>query len=404
MTLVEVHVINKNHKYWDELDNLCFLSKNLYNSTLYRVRQHYFETETYLNYNKVNKEFTDSGQKDYIALPRKVSKWTQKLVEQDFKSFFKLLKKKSSGSYSKKVSLPKYADSIKGRKALHYEKGALSFVKKGYIRLSQTNIFIKTDLDKKDVSYVKISHCGSIIKILVGYKVECKESKPNGNYASIDLGINNLATVSSNVFEPFIINGKPLKSINQYANKKKAYYQSKLPKGKFSSKKLENIIVKRNNKINDYMHKSSTYIVNQLISNEVSTLVIGYNKDWKQDTNIGNVNNQNFVQIPFYKFKKMLEYKCQLQGITVAEQEESYTSKCSFLDNEEIKKHTKYKGNRVNRGLFVSSNGSKINADLNGSLNILKKYLKKKVVWNNQIWLDLIEVCSKPNLKVINFE
>ena len=151
-------------------------------------------------------------------------------------------------------------------------------------------------------------------------------------------------------------------------------------------------------KINDYLHKSSRYIVNQLVSNDVTELVIGYNAGWKQDTKMKKVGNQRFQFIPFYKFICMLVYKCALAGIAVTTNEESYTSKCSFLDNEEVCKHAEYKGKRVKRGLFRASDGRLINADVNGALNILKKYVEKVVRNKEEILnsLDLIEVCSTP--------
>ena len=142
------------------------------------------------------------------------------------------------------------------------------------------------------------------------------------------------------------------------------------------------------NHLNDYLHKASRYIVNQLVSNNINTLVIGYNKGWKQDANIGKVNNQKFVQIPHLKFVEMLEYKCKLVGITVIRQQEAYTSKCSFMDNEQIKKHKEYVGKRVKRGLFKTRNGKLINADVNGSLNILKNAVGE--------FQYPIEVCSTP--------
>lgn len=398
---VEVHNISCNHKYYKECDRLCFLSKNLYNATLYAVRQHYFKTKEYLNYNQVNKEFTHQNQADYRALPAKVSKWVQKLVEQDFKSFFALLKKKQQGKYENPVKIPKYADKVKGRKKLHYEKGAISFVKEGYVKLSQTEIEIKTKLSKDSIRYVEIVPDLRGFKIIIGYQKECRKKEDNGKYASIDLGVNNLAAVTSNVIKPFIINGKPCKSINQYTNKKTAKLKSLLPQGKYSSKQIKKIFAKRNSKIRDYLHKASTYVVNQLVSSDINTLVIGYNKEWKQDIAMGKVKNQNFAEIPFYVFKEMLLYKCQLHGITLIEQEEAYTSKCSFLDQEMIGYHKEYKGKRVHRGLYKSSHGRCINADVNGSFNIMRKYLEKKVAWNNQIWLNLVEVCSMPNIQVI---
>ena len=202
------------------------------------------------------------------------------------------------------------------------------------------------------------------------------------------IGVNNLCAIGSNVLKPIIINGKPLKSINQYYNKKLAKLKSELKNEKKTSKRIKSLTNKRNNKVNDYLHKSSRLIVNYLVSNNINTLVIGKNKEWKQNAKIGKRNNQNFIQIPHTRFIEMLEYKCKLEGITVIVTEESYTSKCSFMDNEPIKKHTNYVGKRVKRGLFKSSKGILINADLNGSLNILKK-----VVGEFQY---PIEVCSTP--------
>ena len=221
------------------------------------------------------------------------------------------------------------------------------------------------------------------------YKVtDTPLKEDNKRYAAIDLGLNNLATVGSNVVKPFIINGKPLKSINQYWNKEKARLQSHLKGNKKTSKRIESITNKRNNKVKDYLHKSSRKIVNFLVSNNISTLIIGYNEEWKQNINLGRTNNQTFVNIPFYTFIQQLEYKCKLEGINFLITEESYTSKCSFLDNESVEKHESYLGKRIKRGLLRSAEGKLINADLNGSLNILKK-----VVGEFQY---PIEVCSTP--------
>jgi putative transposase len=392
MYLVDTYIIKANHKDYKELDHLCFLSKNLYNSTLYEVRQCYFKFGRFVSYYTINKLFIANSQVDYRALPARVSVQVQKLVDQDFKSYLALLRKKKNGTYSKPVKLPRYADKIDGRKQLHYDKWALSFKRKGYAKLSQTNIYIKLGRSREEVRYIDIVPRKGYIKILVGYQRECEPVMINNRYASIDLGVNNLALVSSNVFKPYIINGKPLKSINQYSNKLIAKYTSLLAtnNNKYSSKRLDRIRLKRENKINDYLHKASTYIVSHLVSNDVRTLIIGYNKEWKQDTNMGKSNNQNFVCIPFYKFKNMIEYKCKLLGIKVVEINESHTSKCSFLDGEEICHHEVYKGYRVKRGLYKSKFKDKeINADLNGSLNILRKYLTQQGIWNILIELDI---------------
>lgn len=411
MKLVQTQIIKNNHKDYVELDRLCFLSKNLYNATLYCVRQQFFKEKTYLNYATINAEFTHTNQADYRALPAKVSKQTQKLVEQDFLSFFALLKLKAKNKYDKPIRIPKYADKIKGRKPLLYTKDALSFKKKGFIYLSKTNIFIPTNFSREQIKFVRIVPQNQQIKIEIGYEKLEKESIKSNNYAAIDLGINNLATVSSNKIKPLIINGKPLKSINQFANKQVAKYKSLLPKGKYASKRIQNIFNKRENKIKDYFHKASAYIVNQLVSNNISTLIVGRNKGWKQDTDMSKKNNQNFVNIPFYKFQQILKYKCQLNGIKYNEIVESYTSKASFLDNDVIPNFDKnnnqqysFSGKRIKRGLYKTKNNKTINADLNGSLNILKKYLIEKVAWNENLFSDCVEVsCSKPTICRLSF-
>lgn len=205
--------------------------------------------------------------------------------------------------------------------------------------------------------------------------------------------------------KPQIINGKPLKSINQYYNKKKSKLQeiqSRQQGKKKSTNRMQAITLKRNHKIVDYLHKASRIIVNQLVSNDISVLIIGYNKGWKQDIMIGKQNNQNFVSIPFLKFIQMVTYKCVLAGIQVELQEESYTSKCSFVDKEEVKKHKQYQGKRIKRGLYQTKEGKFINADVNGSYNIMKKYFSKKGVWNEFMYSDCIEVCSTPAVLTVN--
>ena len=385
MKLVETHFITENNPYFKEIDNLCFLSKNLYNSALYEVRQEYIKEKKYINWYEVIHRFTKNKQQDYIKLPSKVSQHTIKKVHDNFMSFFSLLKKKNI-----KVKLPKYLDKIDGRFTITYTNQAISKkeLKNGYIVPSKTNIKIKTNCSYDSIQQVSFVRVNSLTyKVLVVYNKEHKEIKENnGRYASIDLGINNLATLSSNVIKPIIYNGKPLKSINQFYNKKKAYLQS--VSKKISSNKMIKLGRKRNNKINDYLHKTSRMIINHLVENNINTLVVGYNKNWKQEINIGKVNNQKFVMIPFYKFLHMLKYKCSLEGIIFLTNEESYTSKCSFLDNESIERHDNYLGKRIKRGLFESSNHRKINADLNGSLNILRKVIGD--------FKYPIEVCSTP--------
>ena len=223
----------------------------------------------------------------------------------------------------------------------------------------------------------------------VVYEIDDVKMKPdNKNYAAIDLGVSNLATATSNVIPSFIINGRPVKSINQYYNKKKAVLQSKLTNSK-TSKRIDRLGQKRHNKIRDYFHKSSSYIVNQLDSNHINTLIIGKNKGWKQDIKLGTENNQKKItSIPFNQFIQMLQYKCRLKGINVIIREESYTSKSSFLDRDPIPnlKDTNipnFSGTRIHRGLYRSKKGI-LNSDVNGSLNILRKEVGD-VIYNQPI-------------------
>jgi putative transposase len=208
--------------------------------------------------------------------------------------------------------------------------------------------------------------------------------------AGIDIGVNNLAALTSNKigFKPRLVNGRPLKANNQYYNKKKAALQSNLARidsrknprkpddtnGKrFSSHEIVRMGVQRERRIENYLHTASSRIVKWLVKEKIGVLVIGHNQDWKQESNMGDKSNQNFVSIPFHKFIAQLTYKARLNGIEVIQTEESYTSKCSFLDEEKLARHTEYAGRRVKRGLFRASDGRLINADLNGSYNVIRK-------------------------------
>ncbi len=385
MILVEKHNINKNHTFFKECDVLCFKSKNLYNQALYNVRQFYFENKQYLPFHK-NYHITKI-QESYSELPTKVSCQIIKLVDQNFKSFFALLK--LEGHIAK---IPKYLDK-QGRYVVKFPKQSLErreFKKSGKIKLSQTKILINTNIK----NYQNLKEVRIIPKIdyyVIEVVYEQKEKLNNNTtIASIDVGLNNLATVTfdNKNLNPFIINGRPLKSMNQYYNKKKAEYQSKLnhyinKKGEKvqcgKSNKIRILTNKRNNKINNYLHKASRLLVNQLVSNKVGVLIIGKNTGMKQDSNMGHVGNQNFVNVPIFKFLDVVAYKARLEGIKVIWQEESYTSKASFLNLDNIPiygddKTKHFSGYRFKRGLYKIRGVKKfINADVNGSYNILRK-------------------------------
>ena len=399
MLLVEKQIIRPSNPLYKELDHLCFLSKNLYNSTLYTIRQHYFKTKKYQSYFTTAKNFAKDDQVDYRALPAKVSNYTLQLVDQNMKSFFALVKKKQTNQYTKPVRLPKYLDKKTGRQVVHYHKSSLSLKKDGFVKLSKSNIEFKTSVPNSNIQYLKLVPCGNHIKALIGYYKTKKQVKATQQrIASIDIGQNNLMTVTSNVFHPVIYNGKPVKSVNQFYNKIKADEQSRLKKQNnvYWSKKLGRLTLWRENQIANYFHKVTHHFVNYCIANDIDTVIIGRNQQWKDSINLGKKVNQNFVLIPFGRLYDLLKYKLELHGIQYIETEESHTSKCSFIDKEEITHHDSYVGRRVKRGLFKSKDGYKYNADINGSLNILRKYMTKIGVYTDDLHDELARHMTNP--------
>ena len=403
IVLCERHLIKSTNPFYDECDKLTFLAKNLYNSTLYYQRDSFFNKD-FKNFYDVSKVFTHTNQKDYRALPAKVSKGVQMLVDKSFKSYFALVKKKQSNDYSRSVRIPKYLNKTSGRCVVPYTKDALSLKNEGFVKFSKTNIIIKTKLSRSDIKAARIVPKGNHFVIEILYKVTkkpLKSDKPK-RVAFIDPGLNNLMTVTSNCFNPILYNGRPLKAINQLSNKTIAELKSKLSEqGLRTSSLLQSVYAKRLRRLTDLTHKITTKLVNQLDSYNIDTVIFGHNIGQKQDINLGKATNQNFVQIPFTQLMKQLQYKCELRGIRFIVTEESYTSKCSFLDEEEIKKHSNYKGKRLKRGLFEISSGKLINADVNGSLNIGRKYLTKINMYTGQLHEDLVKFMVNPKVVTI---
>lgn len=403
MILCERHIIKKSHPFYGECDHLTFLAKNLYNATLYYQRDSFFNKD-FKNYYDINRLFVHTNQKDYRALPTKVSKQVQMLVDKSFKSYFALVKKKVNGDYSRSVRIPRYLGKTSGRCVVPYPKDALSLKNDGFVKLSKTNIVIKTKQSRKDIKAARIVPKGNHFVIEILYKATMKPLKSDKpkRVAFVDPGLNNLMTVTSNCFNPLIFNGKPLKSINQLSNKTIAELRSKLSeRGLRTSSLLQSIYSRRSRRLTDLLHKMTTQLVNQLDSYNIDTVIFGHNIGQKQDINLGKVTNQNFVQIPFTQLMKQLQYKCEVRGIRFIVTEESYTSKCSFLDEENICKHSSYQGKRLKRGLFETSSGKLINADVNGSLNIGRKYLTKLNLYTKQLHEDLIKFMVNPKVATI---
>ena len=382
MRLVEKHVIRQGSQEWKEIDDLSFKSKNLYNRANYEIRQYFFQTSQILSYNEMASRM--QKEESYCALPRKVSQQVLRFLDRNWKAWKEADKayKKNPSKFLGKPKLPKYKDQEKGRNLLVYTVQAISSkeLKKGWIKPSGTSLMISCN--KQEINEVRIVTRLNYYVIEVVYEQPIQQLVSGEAVAGVDVGLNNLAAVTSNQkgFKPFLINGRPVKAINHYYNKKKAEFQSRLKGNRKTSNRIQRLSTKRGFKIDDYLHKSSRFVVNHLVENNISTLIVGKNENWKQQINIGKVNNQNFTSVPHARFVEMLTYKAELVGIKVVITEESYTSVASFLDGDFIPvygsseaKTAKFSGRRVKRGLYKSKIGLKFNADVNGSYNIIRK-------------------------------
>jgi len=375
MQLVEQHIIHKGDSRYLAIDQAAFASKNLYNLSNYHMRQSFIHTGKYLGYAKVYHLLKQTDA--YKALPRKVSNAMLRLLDKNWKAFRKGLEAwyADPSKFLGRPKLPKYKDKTAGRNLLIYDIQALSKpgLKRGLVIPSQLGIEVQTK--QKHVKQVRIvpRHGHYVVEVI--YEQAPTPASVNPSLiAGIDIGLNNLATLTSNKpgFTPLLVNGHPLKSINQYYNKRKADLQAKLGTTG-TTNRMERLTNKRTRKINHYLHTHSHRIIEHLVEEGIGPLVIGKNVNWKQEANMGKRNNQQFVQIPHARFVEMLTYKAQLVGIKVILVEESHTSKCSFLDLESICHQECYVGKRVKRGLFRTSTGRRINADVNGSYNIIRK-------------------------------
>ncbi len=373
---VERHIVNMNQ----QLIDLSYASKNLYNCATFIMRQNFIKNHKIINYGIMDKIIKRDYPEIYKGLPAQSSQQTLRLVEKNWKSFFKSNQeyKKNPDKFKGRPKLPKYKDKEKGLNIVIFTnqqcklKGnQIHFPKKA--GLSELN----TTVD--NLQQVRIIPKYQHFVIEVVYKKEVSNEKlTHDNVLGIDLGLNNLATLVSNQpdVHPMLINGKPLKSINQYFNKKKAKLMSFIG-DKGTSHSIGRLSKKRHQKIDDYLHKASRNIIDYAVETNSGLIIVGENKHWKQEINIGKKNNQNFVSIPYDKFKAMIEYKAEEKGIDIIFTEESYTSKSSHLDNDPLPVYKKgeshiFTGKRVSRGLYRWSKGI-INADLNGAIGIIKK-------------------------------
>lgn len=393
---------NLSVKEYEYLREICHLSKNVYNESVYNIRQHYFAEKTYLRYEANYYQMKDS--KNYILLGSNISQQSMRAADQSFKSFFALMKKTKQGFYERwRVKLPGYLPKD-GFYSVVFAHAGRSSLKDGCFKVPvsrglkerykglKLNIKIPDYILGKKIHQIQIvpKHKGRYFEVrFIFDDVDANNHKDENNHnldptkaLSIDLGVNNFATCVTTDGDSFIIDGRKIKSQNQWYNKELSRLSSikDHQKIKGCTKKQYQITRKRNNQIKDFTYKASKYIVSYCLSHNVGNLVIGYNDGFQYKANLGKINNQQFVMIPYGQFKFRLEYLCKEVGINYVEQEESYTSKASFWDkdiiptwNPQNPKQGNFSGKRIHRGLYQTKSGKILNADVNGALNILRK-------------------------------
>ena len=382
------HLSKEDYK---NIKHLCHIAKNLTNQAIYNVRQYYFNEGEYLNYEKNYALLKTSN--SYKMLNANMAQQILKEVDSSFKSFFSLFKLAKKGKYAfKDCCLPKYLPKdgyttlVIGLVRLNGNKLILPYsnaYKKTHKCVEITIPPILIDKKVKEIRIIPKANA-RFFEIHYIYEAECIQRNLNiQNALALDLGINNLVTAVSNHGQSFIIDGKRLKSINQWFNKENARLQSIKDKQHFGKKPTnrQKVIARnRNNKVNDYMNKTARTIINYCIANDIGTLVVGYNETFQKNSNIGKANNQTFVNIPYGQLRFKLEYLCKLNDIVFVKQEESYTSKASFWDKDNIPIYNNdnprsyiFSGKRIYRGMYQCLNGKCFNADVNGALNILRK-------------------------------
>ena len=400
--------IKKSHIDYDYIRIQLIESKEVYNFANYVLRQLYFKNsnkhkyslefvneyprlkELFLQYIEENKQFTTlfykiicefSKLKGYSINLKIVQNIVDKL-KNDWTSYWALLKAKKDKTYNKKINIPAYKKKFN---LVEYNNQVMSKkkLKLGYIGTDKMKQGIKIAKKHQELNCkcfrIYEKHDKLVCELI--YEKDITKVEKTDKVASIDLGLENLFTIAFNYNKKGIsIKGTKLKAINQYFNKLKASLQSILPHKQYTSKLINQLMYKREEQLRNYIGYYTNQLIEILKKEKISKLIVGYNKNWKQNINIGKANNQNFVNIPFRKILDILRYKLEENGIECKEQEESYTSQSSYLDNDNIPTYHKgnsqaytFSGKRITRNLYQSKQGKIINADLNGALNILKK-------------------------------
>lgn len=399
MQLVEQHCINRDDPRYGIIDAAAFKSKNLYNAALYEMRQAFIYQGIHLSYQEMDKRL--QPHEAYKALPAKVAQHVLKQVADAWKAFreAKAAYEENPSKFTGRPKLPKYKHKTEGRNILMYTVQALSggqvskknkekgkgALQQGLIKPSGLSITVKTQ--QRAINQVRIIPRNGYYVIEVVYTNAPVQAQVDPSFCvAIDLGVTNLAAITSNRagFTPRLVNGRKLKSMKQWYNKRMKELKLCLPKEDRErvTKQMERITTKRNRQVNHYLHAASKASIDFLVQEGVGTISVGKNPFWKQEAGMGRRNNQNFVQIPHARFIDILTYKAELVGIQVEVQEESYTSKASFLDLDPIPTYKPndetaytFSGKRFGRRnrLYRAKDGKVICADVNGSYNILRK-------------------------------
>jgi putative transposase len=372
---------------------LCRQAKTVSNCANYLMRQSFLDGKliTWPAADKMLKQGLHQHPA-YDSIPNAMSQAIVKRLGNDWKGYFAAVAewKKSPRKFKARPKIPGYAKSSKTAlmpfQHLSCVDGYIKFPKKtGILPIKvncQTDQPLKAKGDAQVILEIRFVPHGSCYWLEVVYEKQVSGIQKSvlldkKKHLSLDLGINNLATLISDQpgFRPVLVNGKPVKSVNHLYNKDVAVLRSNSHGSMIEAKS-----VKRFCWINDHFHKVSHFVIQTCLELDIGTLVIGYNPGWKQGVNIGKANNQKFVSIPHAKLIEQIRYKAEEYGIQVIVRDESYTSKASALDLDPVPsynpeqniKHA-FSGRRVKRGLYRAANGCEINADVNGALNILRK-------------------------------
>lgn len=404
MQLTERHLIKPSHELYDTLDDLTFKAKNLYNHGLYLYRQSYFEHKKnpdvpVLSWAEIDKSLRKQGHEDIRALPSKVANAVLKNLGENISSFWKMVRLKNKGGLVQKPKLPGYLHKTYGRYPLSFNYQTFG-AKRGFnnelfLCPKGLNLPIPTKVANPKQVRIVPNHDNFIIEVI--YDAQERAPKSTSKYAGIDLGVDNFATIAfTTQNQPLIIKGLELKSINQGYNRLISKAQELLPDSLKTSKPIHRLWSRRSWILKTKIHQMTAFLATLFDEMQIEKVFIGKNAGWKQNLPFGKKVKQRFAFLPYETFIEQLRYKCQLRGITVITQEESYTSKASFLDNDDVPVYgetdnPKFSGRRVKRGLYRSSDGRLINADVNGSYNIMRKGLM-----NNHLFLNVDSSIIQP--------